>query len=180
MYFGLLRRTIDSGCVPEWSFRLQRVIYSLAEVDPFSEASLSPTVYMLGVAYDVAPAESARYKSTSSGLGESATSMSSSTQQLVGPNSQSMSGSMLGASTMSQSSAVVSEGSRLFRHDMRSRFWFTYRCGLEPITAHGLTSDTGWGCMLRSAQMMFAQALMMHGLGRDWRLQPDLTYDQVC
>ncbi len=158
----------------------QRVIYSLAEVDPFSEASLSPTVYMLGVPYDVAPSESTRYRPTSSTLGESATSMnSSSTGEPAAQHSQSMNASMLGASTMSQSSSVLSEGSRQFRYDMRSRFWFTYRCGLEPITAHGLTSDSGWGCMLRSAQMMFAAALSMHALGRDWRLQPDLPYDQV-
>ena len=41
--------------------------------------------------------------------------------------------------------------------------WFTYRCGFEELAPYGFTDDAGWGCMLRSAQMLLGNALTRNG-----------------
>lgn len=61
------------------------------------------------------------------------------------------------------------------RADEASLFWFTYRCDFPEITPYGINSDAGWGCMLRSAMMLLAQALRLHYKGRDWKLPQQLT-----
>ncbi|KAI1932727.1 Cysteine protease atg4 [Ophidiomyces ophidiicola] len=79
-----------------------------------------------------------------------------------------------------------------FLDDFESKTWATYRSNFPVISksadpvahsslklhmrlrtqfldTHGFTSDTGWGCMIRSGQSLLANALCTLNLGRDWR-----------
>ncbi|KAL8473418.1 hypothetical protein ACS0TY_030311 [Phlomoides rotata] len=71
-----------------------------------------------------------------------------------------------------------SEGFAAFVEDFSSRILFTYRKGFAPIGCTKYNSDVHWGCMLRSSQMLVAQAFLVHKLGRSWRKSPEKPLDK--
>ena len=66
------------------------------------------------------------------------------------------------------------DGKKIFLADFRSHIWVSYRKNFVALMpsrqGRSFTSDTGWGCMIRSGQMMLAEALLRSRLGRGWRI----------
>jgi cysteine protease ATG4 len=88
-----------------------------------------------------------------------------------------------------------------FLDDFESRIWMTYRTGFELIPRStdpransalsfamrlktsfgdqtGFSSDTGWGCMIRSGQSLLANALQISRLGRGMYLSGNSSVDR--
>jgi cysteine protease ATG4 len=54
------------------------------------------------------------------------------------------------------------------RHEF-SLYWFSYRSLFPPLPPYPITTDAGWGCMLRASQMLLAEGIRRHARGRLWQ-----------
>lgn len=44
--------------------------------------------------------------------------------------------------------------------------WFSYRLNFPKISPTNIITDSGWGCTIRTAQMLFANAILIHKHGK--------------
>ena len=56
-----------------------------------------------------------------------------------------------------------------FALDFTTRIWMTYRKEFEEFIGTNVNTDCGWGCMIRSGQMLVANTLILQRFGRSWR-----------
>jgi len=62
-----------------------------------------------------------------------------------------------------------SQGYGDFVNAFRKVVWLTYRKSFIPMQPpSSFTTDTGWGCMLRSAQMLLARVIVVHRGESEW------------
>ncbi|KAK8203976.1 hypothetical protein IWZ01DRAFT_514515 [Phyllosticta capitalensis] len=162
--------------------------------DPIPTNDDDAPIWCLGKCYDSKPATpedppqatpptlSTSHGSTTSSrsAGDDATSRNSSDEGVVVQSSD------------AQDADAAGSWPPQFLDDFEARIWLTYRSNFAPIpksqdpkaaaamsfsvrlksqlsNQSGFSSDTGWGCMIRSGQSLLANALQILKLGREWR-----------
>lgn len=108
----------------------------------------------------------ARLWSTWNNIKYSSTWMSDRTDEYGGEDAVVFLGRIYSTSKDESGSSIGFED---FCSDYYSRLWITYRTDFPPLLNTDTTSDCGWGCMIRTTQMMVAQAIMLNRFGREWR-----------
>jgi cysteine protease ATG4 len=90
--------------------------------------------------------------------------------QALGKGADVGSSSNVAAATKVVGAEETHDAEELRRH-LRTFIQITYRRGFPPLAPYRFTSDEGWGCMIRAAQMMVCNTLRVHLLGPGWRIK---------
>ena len=164
--------------------RYKRIVQYFWDPEPQNDDVLNSPIWCLGTKYDS--------RLNAGREGTPAPCVTADTpSHIAGSSEQASTGSMTSVEKVDDKS-VHRGWSETFLDDFESRFWFTYRSGfpeikksLDPqalqavtfsvrvrsqlMNQSGFTSDTGWGCMIRSGQSLLANALLILRLGRGIR-----------
>ena len=166
--------------------------------DPLPKNEDSSPIWCLGRSYDSRYLESRQSQATGTSPSAHSDSSSSQADSAVVTDSKAEEQveSRTDQLAKSQADLTRSEEEALgwpadFLDDLESRIWLTYRNNFPPIpkssnpaaasgisfatklrnlsSQGGFSSDTGWGCMIRSGQSLLANAISTWKLGREWR-----------
>ncbi|KAF2459579.1 putative cysteine protease atg4 [Lineolata rhizophorae] len=176
----------------------KRIVQYFWDPPPRNDDVSGEPIWCLGMRYDSSPKPrpADTEPSTSSAQAQPPPSLSISQDSVSSASpDQSGSSSMEDTSIVNAEDAVQAGGDGSwptdFLDDFESRIWLTYRCNFPLIPKSqdpnagaamslsvrfkqlgnqaGFTSDSGWGCMIRSGQSLLANAMQILRLGRDWR-----------
>ena len=168
--------------------RYKRIVQLFWDPEPKNDDTTGTPIWCLGKEFrpgtrrDDLPNDSRTTVSTSKGPTQKSS---------VDPNSQTNSPSKHEGATEAESYGKEDNGGwpSDFLDDFESRLWFTYRSNFPPIKKSlnavtspafslsvrlrnqisdqgGFTTDTGWGCMIRSGQCLLGNALGILRYGR--------------
>lgn len=165
----------------------RRIVKKLWDPEPTNDRSLNKPVWCLGRQYinDINPQQQPDDPHPSTSNSAASPSLSSDPVIVTPPESSNSSFSSSLAYDHHDEDAGWPPS---FLDDFESRIWLTYRSGFEPIPRSndpkalaslsftmrlksltdqgGFSSDSGWGCMIRSGQSLLANALVISQLGR--------------
>ncbi|KAH8592226.1 hypothetical protein B0O99DRAFT_517879 [Bisporella sp. PMI_857] len=173
--------------------RYKRIVQYFYDPEPTNDVALSEPVWCLGREYKpvqkIPPLKTARI--TPSQVSNDP-EIQEPAQPVTPPDSNENSVDWAIAQSDSEVEGQDGGWPASFLDDFEARIWLTYRSNFPAIPKSqdpkavssmslsvrlrsqlvdqkGFTSDTGWGCMIRSGQSLLANSLLVLELGRDWR-----------
>lgn len=181
----------------------RRIVKMIWDPQPINDRTANRPVWCLGCSYAHEPAarkESASGATASSEATPPTTPSATASRAAAdaAPETPPDSNSSSVSSSLAYEPSAEDKGwPSSFMDDFESRIWMTYRSNFEPIARssdpkaaaslsfamrlktladqNGFTSDTGWGCMIRSGQSLLANTLLICQLGRGESLLPRFT-----
>lgn len=172
----------------------RRIAKMLWDPEPTNDRASNRPVWCLGQSYThdtktTPPSASAAPESTQSTASSSSLPTNPANPTATTPVTPPDSSDSSFSSLASEEKGEDDGWPQAFVDDFESRIWMTYRSGFEPISRSsdpkataalsftmrlktladqqsGFSSDTGWGCMIRSGQSLLANTLSLCDLGR--------------
>lgn len=178
--------------------RYKRIVQYFWDPEPKNDDGLNLSIWCLGKEYQSKTKASSIATSSSFTLDEDKGKICKEDGSYQLPKRTTLTSANGGQEVLLQTPAYTDNGDREwpkdFLDDFESRLWFTYRSNFPNIPRSpdpqasnlislsvrlrsqladhsGFTSDTGWGCMIRSGQSLLANALLRLRLGRGMTLR---------